>query len=287
MKTIKITLKNGLEIKRHFWNEMDYKIDNENGIVQLNKDMHKLLLDKRLWGKFGFKKLGGSTLGSITGTNPFGSKFKESCRIMWLDMPMFDDKYVVAGQVLEPKIIKALEDKLETKIATFPAAENNYDYFFEFNNVGGLPDGKDLLNEKIYEIKTTGKKNFDKWEKTGVPLYYQEQAQLYTYLWSVKHAVKDMQDPEIVACFLEPDDYAKINDVNIEGRILKRYKVKYVKQEIADKLKDAIDFRKQITSTGSSIKFDLTNKDDTELLSWLVLKNEEELKQWLKARNLI
>lgn len=81
---------------------------------------------------------------------------------MWLDMPMFDDKYVVAGQVLEPKIIKALEDKLETKIATFPAAENNYDYFFEFNNVGGLPDGKDLLNEKIYEIKTTGKKNFDK-----------------------------------------------------------------------------------------------------------------------------
>lgn len=76
-----------------------------------------------------------------------------------------------------------------------------------------------------------------------------------------------MQDPEIVACFLEPDDYAKINDVNIEGRILKRYKVKYVKQEIADKLKDAIDFRKQITSTGSSIKFDLTNKDDTELLS--------------------
>lgn len=287
MIKIEKTLKNGLTIKRHFWNEDDYTVNMIDQTITLNPKLHKLLLDKNLWGKYGFKKLGGSTLGSITGTNPFGSQFKESCRIMWLDLPMFDDKYVSAGQVLEPKIISKLEAEREIKIATFPAAENNYDYFSAFNNVGGLPDGKDLTSETIFEIKTTGKKNFEKWEKFGVPLYYQEQAQLYTYLWSIKHNVPKMENPFIVALFLEPEDYTDINAVDIEKRTFKQYEIPYNKEEIEAKIKGAVEFRKQIVSKGTTVKYDLLKSDDRELLSWIMIKNEEELDAWLKERGLI
>lgn len=158
----KIKLKNGEEIKRHFWNEKDYFIDRENKVVKLSPQLHNNLLKKQLWGKFGFKKIGGSSIGSVCGLNPFGSKFQESIRIMWLGMPIFDKKYINAGVAIEPKILEAMEGIKHKSIDRFDPIAYEYDYFSDHETIGGLPDGILRDEHMVYEIKTTGAKNYDK-----------------------------------------------------------------------------------------------------------------------------
>lgn len=281
-------LKNGVKIKRHFFNGVHYTIDREKKVVKLSPEMQSKLLNKNLWGRFGYKKVGGSSLGGVLGSNKFSSFFAESLRTMWLGEPMYDDIFVQAGVAIEPKIIKAMEMVIGRKLSTYPAPDWNYDFFSDNDDVGGLPDAFDQTTGKLYEIKTTGWRNLEKWDKFGVPKYYQQQACLYDYLMWIKDKDVSTIDPKtkrtatVVACFLQPEDYADPEAVDIKERKMKTYKVEYEVSEMQWILDVAKKFRRKIMTSGESFPFD-ENKD-AETLEYLECKNEEEFISFLKKK---
>lgn len=278
-------LKNGTTIKkRHFYNGREYTMDYENKIVRLSPEFHNKLLSETLWGRFGFKKVGGSSLGNLLGTNTWGSKFSESIRIMWLQPPMFDEKYVVAGQAIEPKVVDVIKQaKRGSVIDVFDPVQYNYDYFKTHPYIGGLPDAADMAGGRVYEIKTTGKKNLEKWDQYGVPEYYRQQVALYDLLMFKKDRSIDKTNcPKIVACFLEPQDYVNPDGLNIKERKIKTWDVVYPKSEIQKWMQTSKTFRDAIVHSGMSYHWD--ESKDKDLISFLECKNEDEYMKWLKEK---
>ncbi|MCR8612935.1 MAG: YqaJ viral recombinase family protein [Mycoplasma sp.] len=262
--------------KRHFYNGVHYTIDKEKNVVILKKEFHEKLLSKNLWGKFGFKKIGGSSLGDVLLTDSYKSQFKAFCRMSWIDLPIIDRKYVDAGIAIEPMVINKLAlDKNVKEIKTYPAEKFNFDYFKDIDPIlGGLPDGLAINNDSSYEdivieIKTTGYKNKEKWEEYGVPTNYLKQAQMYTHLMKKRSYV-------IVAAFLDEDDYAEPEKYNIDKYplFIKAYKVD--KDNVNDDIIKVKSFYNEYTKTGISPKFNI--QKDHELLKYLECKNEEEWK---------
>lgn len=274
-------LKNGVELKkRHFYLDKHYTIDRENKVVRLTPEFATQLRSNKLWGRFGFKKIGGSSLGNVLGSNPFGSKFEESLRIMWLNLPMFDEKYVKAGQDIEPKVIQVMENKLGKKLNVYPAEKFDYDYFKKHEFIGGLPDATG--DRKTYELKTTGEKNITKWDTYGVPEYYQQQVALYDYLLFGNDEKTHSFEAVIVACFLKEEDYANPSAVDLENRVIKSYKVRYNPDDVRTWMEKSKKFRDTIVQYGVSYPFDENNKKDLEILGFLECKDENEYIEWLK-----
>lgn len=273
-------LKNGTTIKkRHFYNGKHYTIDRENNVVRLTPEFATQLRSNKLWGKFGFKKIGGSSLGNVLGSNPFGSRFEESLRIMWLNLPMFDDKYTKAGQEIEPKVVAIMESKLNQTLKRYSGEDYDYDYFKEHEFIGGLPDATG--DRRTYELKTTGEKNIQKWEEYGVPEYYQQQVALYDYLLYGNGEQQHTFEAVIVACFLKEEDYANPANVDLTSRVIKSYKVKYDPSDVESWMEKSKKFRDVIIKHGVSFPFDLSNKKDAEIISYLECKDENEYNDWL------
>ncbi|MGL6125410.1 MAG: MAGa7180 family putative nuclease [Metamycoplasmataceae bacterium] len=256
--------------KRHFYNGVDYKLDEVNKNVVLGEDFHKKLLDKKLWNKFGFKKIGGSSVGDVLETDDFKSQFAAFARIAWIGLPILDRKYVDAGTEIESKVIQAIEEKLNLKVETFDPIKYNFDYFSDKDDViGGLPDGFIKDKKIIIEIKTTGEKNYENWNKFGVPVSYLKQSQLYSHLMGV-------DDFWVVATFLKENDYDDPKNFPIKERKVKNYKYKINKSQILDDIKIIKDWYKKYTTLGISPQYNPVK--DADLIDYLKCQNENEYK---------
>ncbi len=259
--------------KRHFYNGIDYQLDEVNKNIVLESDFHKKLLEKKLWNKFGFKKIGGSSVGDVLETDSFKSQFVAFTRMSWIGLPILDRKYVDAGIDIEPKVVDAIEKKLNLKVETFDPVEYNFDYFADKDDViGGLPDGYIRDKKIIIEIKTTGEKNYDNWNKYGVPVSYLKQSQLYSYLMGV-------EDFWVVATFLKEEDYADPKNFPINQRKIKNYKFKINQAQIIDDITTIKEWYKKYTTSGISPKYDSIK--DADLIEYLRCKNENEYKELL------
>ncbi len=259
--------------KRHFYNGADYKLDEINKIVVLNEGFHQKLLDKKLWNKFGFKKIGGSSVGDVLETDDFKSQFAAFARMSWIGLPILDRKYVDAGIDIEPMVVDAIEQKLKLKVQTYDPVEYNFDYFAGKDDViGGLPDGFIEDEKIIIEIKTTGEKNYDNWNKYGVPIAYLKQAQLYSYLMGV-------EDFWIVATFLKEEDYLDAKSFPINQRKIKNYKYKTNKAQIQDDIQTIKDWYFKYTASGISPKYN--EFKDGDLIEYLRCKDAAEYKKLL------
>ncbi|MGL5357587.1 MAG: MAGa7180 family putative nuclease [Metamycoplasmataceae bacterium] len=256
--------------KRHFYNGKEYFLDLENKKIILEKDFHKKLLEKKLWGKFGFKKVGGSSIGDVLNTDEYKSGFSAFANFSWLGLPVLDRKYVDAGIAIEPKVIDVLRNKFSLDVETYDVKEYNYDYFSDKDEIiGGIPDG--FIKDKgiIIEIKTTGEKNYKNWDSYGVPASYLKQAQLYAYLMGVKEFW-------IVATFLKEEDYLEPENFPIEKRYLKNYKYKFDEEVAKDDIKKVKEWYIYYTQRGESPQFDIVK--DHDLIEYLKCKNEDEYK---------
>lgn len=260
--------------KRHFYNGIDYDLDLDNKILILKKEHHLKLLNRKLWNKFGFKKIGGSSVGDVLETDNFKSQFAAFANISWLGLPILDRKYVNAGIAIEPIVIKTLENEMKLKIETYDPKEYDFDYFKGLDDViGGIPDGFIKERNIILEIKTSAKKNYDNWNKFGVPLAYLKQAQLYSYL-------KKVSEFWIVATFLEEQDYLDPTNFPIKQRRLKNYRYAIDKIQVEDDINKIKLWYKHYTKTGISPQFDL--KKDKDLIDYLLCKNIDEYKKLLQ-----
>ncbi len=256
------------EIKRHFYNGVEYEVDEVNKVVKLKPEFYEKLKDKKLWGRFGFKKIGGSSIGDVLKVDQYKSEFAAFARMAWIGLPILDRKYVDAGIAIEPKVIAAIEEQTGKKVTTYDPKKYNFDYFADKDEaVGGLPDGFIEEDKIVLEIKTTGAKNLEKWNRWGVPRGYVEQAQLYAYLMGVDKF-------SIVATFLEEEDYEKPEKYPIHKRKMKNWTFEVDKLSAQDSISKVKSWRNKMIETGVSPQWD--PKIDNELIQWLKCSSPEE-----------
>ena len=269
--------------KRHVYNNRDYKLDFENKTLLLMPSFHEKLLNKNLWGKFGFKKIGGSSVGDVLEVDEYKTQFGAFCRIAWCGLPVLDTKYIDAGVSIEPMVIKAIEEKLNVKVETYPPEKYNYDYFSDKDEIiGGIPDGFIESQQIILEIKTTGEKNYMNWKEFGVPIGYLKQAQLYAYLMGVEKFW-------IVATFLKEEDYKNPKDYPIKERKIKNFPFVVNKEQVIDDINKMKEWYIKHTKSGISPQWD--EKKDKDLIEYLKCENENQyielLEKWKKEGKFI
>lgn len=156
-------------------------------------------------------RITGHRISTILGLNKWSTPFQAWCEITkLLKAPFEETKYIVAGRVLEPKIIEYVASK-------FPNVASIEDYYgvnfdrYRYNNFvedskifGGVIDAVSTLDDlktitMICECKTSSKPQ--DWTNNQVPIDYLLQGALYSYLKGL--------DRVLFACtFLDEMDYA-------------------------------------------------------------------------------
>lgn len=136
------------------------------------------------------KKLTATRFATIMGLNKWSTPFSAWCEITKVyEDPFVDSIYTVAGKIIEPKVIKYLNDRYFMDIKS-PSDVYGTDYFkktwgdfFPDQKVlGGMWDARG--DQFVVEIKTT--KRSEDWVgddgSPEPPIYYKLQAALYAYL---------------------------------------------------------------------------------------------------------
>ncbi|WP_369086002.1 MAGa7180 family putative nuclease [Metamycoplasma spumans] len=256
--------------KRQYFNKTHYTLDFENKVFIVNEDLLKIRQSNKPGTFNGFRKMTGSALGDIMGLGSFKSQFAAYARLCGFGMPVLDTKYIDAGVILEPKILDIVKKSLKRDLQTYPAKKYNYDYFKNNELFGGLPDGYCSDLNLVIEIKTAGRKKYDQWLEYGVDPSYIKQAQLYTYLMGSEKF-------SIVACFLEEDDYANPEAVDITKRIIKNWNFTINQEQVLDDIKFCTEWFEKYTNLGiSPVWNDLI---DGDLIEFLKCENQD---QWEK-----
>lgn len=191
-------------------------MDGRMNVTEIDDDEHVVFFDQ--WGRK--KKITGTKMGAILGCSRFSTPFKvalEIARIYPGDPP---NKYMDAGNVIEPVIrnyVRANADVLPEMLCLpsnvamtveEPVEKEScgYDHFHDNPVFGGLVDGYIDVNGKraaILEIKTSSHR--DQWldeygNVTRVPPDYMLQAGLYANLSGLDEII-------FAVGFLEPKDY--------------------------------------------------------------------------------
>lgn len=167
------------------------------------------------------KKISGTKLGPILGMSDMVTPFKMACEIAGLYPGDKMNKYMEAGNVLEPKIrsyVRAHAGELlpqvlgispDTQIVVEEPVPNDkcgYDHFHDNQLFGGLVDGYIAYGGKrqaVLEIKTSGDRERwldDEGKVSVVPQTYIMQAGLYAHL-------SGLDDIVFAVGFLEEVDY--------------------------------------------------------------------------------
>ncbi|UUM20137.1 MULTISPECIES: MAGa7180 family putative nuclease [unclassified Mycoplasma] len=265
-------------VKRKYYNNIHYVIDEEQKIVVLKPEFHAELLS---FDKFkGFKKIGGSTIGDVLLTGGFKSQFSAFCHIARLKLPVLAKKYVNAGTILEPRVFDAFRNAYPNEqILNYQAHEYNYNFFEGKNDyIIGVPDGFLPSKNCVLEIKTAGESKIDKWNKEVEPSY-RKQAQLYAYLMNAERY-------KIIALFLKEDqgDYLHPELVDLKKRKIKAYDFVVNYAEAQDDIEKVKQWFVHHTQTGVSPQYNLSI--DTDQIEYLKCSTPQEwenlLNHWIK-----
>ena len=155
-----------------------------------------------------FKKLTATRFATIMNLNAWATPFAAWCEMTrTYEDPFEDSIYTVAGKIIEPKVIKYLNDRYFMDVKS-PTDVYGQDYFKKtwgdfFSNVEALGGMWDAIGDNfVVEIKTT--KRVEDWKgadgKVEPPIYYKLQACLYAYLLGF--------DDVVMTCsFLKESDY--------------------------------------------------------------------------------
>ena len=186
--------------------------DGRKNIIEIDDEEKTVIFDT--WKP---KKITGHRMGAILGYSEFATPFKAACEIGGLYPGDKANKYIDAGNIIEPILreysrqriadIEAATGMTDLSIEEPAPAENcQYDHFHNEKLFGGMVDGYFLSGGKrvgVLEIKTSSDRT--KWldedgNVTKVPMSYILQAGLYT---SLSHLDKMV----FMVGFLNEEDY--------------------------------------------------------------------------------
>lgn len=212
------------------------------------------------------KKLTGTRFATVMNLNAWATPFSAWCEITrTYEAPFEDSIYTIAGKVIEPKIIKYLNDVMfmDIKDPTDVYGPDYFkktwgDFFPDHKELGGMWDA--LGDDFVVEIKTT--KRAEDWTE-DVPIYYKLQACLYAYLLGFDNVI-------MTASFLEDKDYANPELFEPSYKNTKIYEFKLSEAFPTfeeDYVKPALQFWRDHVETGISPEFD--EKKDAEILKVL------------------
>ncbi|TPE57347.1 hypothetical protein FJO69_01825 [[Mycoplasma] falconis] len=252
------------------FNGVNYDLDFVNKRLVIKPEILGKKINNKIGTAFGLGKITGSSIGDILQVEKFSSPFAAFTRIFRCALPVLDPKYINAGVALEPKILAGIEKKLNVEIKRYPAHEYNYDYFKENKLFGGLPDGYIEKDHLVVEIKTSGAKNLENWDKFGLPVKYIKQAMLYTHLMGEKDFI-------IVACFLEENDYINPYEVDVKTRKVKSWKFYVNEPEVLDDMQKCQHWYDEYVLKGISPTWN--EETDQDLIDYLACQNQEEWQQ--------
>lgn len=192
--------------------------DGRQNIVEISDDEKTVYFET--WKP---KKITGSKIGGIFGYSEFATPFKIACELAGIYPGDKANKYIDAGNILEPVLrnylgqsaTKMLSGPLGIKEGSKAAVEQpvekekcQYDHFHDNELFGGMVDGYIMIDgkrEQVLEIKTSHQR--EKWldeegNYTNVPMSYQLQASLYAELAGLDKIV-------FLVGFLEEPDYIR------------------------------------------------------------------------------
>jgi hypothetical protein len=192
--------------------------DGRKNIIDIDDEEHTVYFDT--WKP---KKITGTKIPGIFGMSEFSTPFKIACELARIYPGDKPNKYIDAGNILEPVLRDYLAkdaDRMlrpligapdDVRIAIEPPAEKelcSYDHFHDNDLFGGMVDGYvdyGLERNSILEIKTSGHRSTwldDDGEVTQVPIGYMMQASLYAQLSGLDRIV-------FLVGFLEDADYTR------------------------------------------------------------------------------
>jgi len=226
-------------------------------------------------------KISGHRIAAILGLDKYKSPFQVWCECTKiLKQPFEENKYIIAGRVIEPKIIQYVSEKFPNIKSIEEFYGNNFEDY-RYNNFkdesdifGGVMDcvstdnsGKKII--MICECKTSSKPQ--EWSNASVPVSYLLQGALYAYLKGL--------DRILFACsFLSNEDYGHPENfvVSPDNTILVVKKLKDMVFEIDNQLLNIEDIMKlaenwwnAFVKTGISPSFDEKDSRDKEYLNIL------------------
>lgn len=212
------------------------------------------------------KKMTATKFASVLGLNKWSTPFQQWCEITHTyNKPFEDNKYTNAGKVIEPIIIKYLQDVYFMDIKS-PADVYGADYFDKTRGdfypkdkiLGGMWDAKG--DDCIVEIKTTSRP--EDW-LDDTPIYYMLQAGLYAQLSHVDKVY-------MVCAFLEDEDYVHPENFkpSAQNTIVREFSMSAVYPNfIKDYIEPALHWWVKYVERGISPDFD--EKADAEYLKAL------------------
>lgn len=268
----------------------DFKI--ENNKIVLGKDY--LFKNKKY-----FKKITGSRLASILGLNSFTTPVKTWAIMTNIFKDEMDPTLLETGIIIEPKIKKYVERKLNIHYLTYDPIKVKFDIFNDNDIFGGIPDGEPIeLTGKInydlgpmLEIKTSSydafvfkneknvlklmkdsnniplvkvkNKKYESWfneDKINIPTEYAYQLGLYMFLRKINNGL-------FAVSFIEKQYYANPNAFipNEKNTYLINFKINNI-DSFSKKIDQAREWYQKYILTG--ISPELTPED----MKWI--KNE-------------
>lgn len=187
--------------------------DGRRAIIEIDDESKTVYFDT-----YKLKKITGTRIAPILGLSEFSTPFKAACELAGLYPGDKTNKYLEAGNVIEPilrdyaarntdMISKRLGYDAEIE-EPVPGERCGYDHFHNEKLFGGLVDGYIRSNgsrKAVLEIKTSGSR--EAWEDdsggyTNVPEQYMLQASLYAALSGLDKVV-------FLVGFLEESDYLR------------------------------------------------------------------------------
>ena len=213
-----------------------------------------------------FKKLTATRFATVLGLNVWQTPFEAWCAITkTYEEPFEDTKYTIAGKVIEPKIIKYLNDRyfLDLKSPTDIYGPDYFkktwgDFYPEQPVLGGMWDA--LGDFYIAEIKTSSRPQ--DWQ-LDAPLYYKLQAALYAYLLGFDDFIMSVS-------FLGEEDYLNPEkfEPSVENTKIYEFKISVEFPNFKAQFIDpALQFWNDYVETGVSPDFD--EKKDADILKEL------------------
>lgn len=125
------------------------------------------------WRKNG---IGGSDIGSILGVNPYKSKLDVYNDKKGLSSQQPQNAAMQRGTDLEDEVLQEMREWSTFNYQSDVCGEHDEFDFIKFSF-----DGYDLDNRELLEIKVPTARNFDRYLREDIPLYYQYQVQ-----WGIK-----------------------------------------------------------------------------------------------------
>ena len=190
--------------------------DGRAGIVDIDEDERTVIFDT-----YKLKKITGTRVAPILGLSEFATPFKVACELAGLYPGDKANKYIDAGNILEPVLREYIGTHCNAMLRgplsipegskaaieePVPKEQCGYDHFHSNKVFGGMVDGYvqiDGRRDTILEIKTASDRS--KWLDseggyTNVPMSYMLQASLYAELSNLDRIV-------FLVGFLEEADY--------------------------------------------------------------------------------